>query len=221
MTALIDEYKTELEDILCFAQDTVENYLSCILKFYEYSRNRFQISPDKATGSHIRQWITELKGTGISYSRLQHHQSALKTFFAMLVKLKIVDQNPADALPPMIKRGTSKVRPVPRTTVFKLLRIVDQSNWFGMRNFMIISILWALGLRISELTGLKIGSFEPGIDPKQKIGLLRVKGKNRKERALFVVDKLYENLMVYLTHPETLKGKKIPFSCPKRQGHLQ
>ena len=43
-----------------------------------------------------------------------------------------------------------------------------------------------------------------------RIGLLRVKGKNKKQRALFVVDNLYDNLMVYITHSETLKFKKSP-----------
>nr|WP_232507947.1 tyrosine-type recombinase/integrase [Desulfobacula toluolica] len=76
------------------------------------------------------------------------------------------------------------------------------------RNDFILSLLWALGLRVSELTRLVIGSFEPGHG--SKIGLLREKGKNKKQRALFVVYKLYDNLVAYLAHPKTLKFKKDP-----------
>jgi integrase/recombinase XerD len=97
--------------------------------------------------------------------------------------------------------------PVSESTVDKLLEAVDQSTWTGKRNYMIISILWALGLRISELTGLKVGSFEPYHDPENRTGLLRVRGKNKKQRALFVVDKLYDNLMDYLAHDESPKKK--------------
>jgi integrase/recombinase XerD len=118
--------------------------------------------------------MMELKERGLSFSRLEHHKSALKTFYAMLVKLKIVSKNIASTLPPLRKRGISICK----------------------RNYMIISMLWALGLRISELTSLTVGSFEPEHDPINKIGLLRVKGKNRKQRALFVVDKLYDNLII-------------------------
>lgn len=100
--------------------------------------------------------------------------------------------------------------PVSSKTVEQLLDIVDQSTWMGKRNYMIISMLWALGLRISELTGLSVGSFEPEHDPKGKIGLLRVKGKNRKQRALFIVDRLYDNLIAYLAHPQSPQQKTDP-----------
>ncbi|NOX32628.1 MAG: tyrosine-type recombinase/integrase [Deltaproteobacteria bacterium] len=139
---------------------------------------------------------------------MEHHRSALKTFYAMLVKLDIVTKSPAEALPKLKKNGPSTVMPVSKATVFKLLNIVDRSAWMENRNYLILSLLWALGLRVSELTRLVIGSFESGHGP--KIGLLRVKGKNKKQRALFVVDRLYDNLMAYLAHPKTLKFKKDP-----------
>lgn len=210
MIALIDEYQHELSSIFGFAEDTVENYLSCIVMFCDWIKTRPQISPIDAQGSHVLKWMMELKEKGLSYSRLEHHRSALKTFYAMLVKMKIVRKNIASTLPSLRKRGISSVVPVSRDTVGKLLNVVDQSPWVGKRNYMIISMLWALGLRISELTGLSVGSFEPEHDPKGKIGLLRVKGKNRKQRALFVVDKLYDNLIAYLSHPQSPKRKRDP-----------
>ena len=66
---------------------------------------------------------------------------------------------------------------------------------------MIISMFWTLGLRLSELRSLKIRSFEP--DHGHRIGLLRVRGKNRKQRALFIVDKLYDTLLTYLDDPQS------------------
>ena len=161
-----------------------------------------------AKGTHICQWIVELKNLDLSYSRLEHHRSALRILYTMLVKFKIIIVNPAEALPRLRKNGLSKVMPVSKDTVKQLLNVVDSSSWMGMRNYLILSMLWALGLRISELTRLTIGSFEPGHG--HKTGLLRVKGKNKKQRALFVVDKLYDKLMFYLAHPKTLKFKKDP-----------
>jgi len=210
VVALIDEYQHELSSICGFAEDTVENYVSCIVAFCDWIKTRPQISPIDAQGSHVLKWMMELKEKGLSYSRLEHHKSALKTFYAMLVKMKIVRKNIASTLPSLRKRGISSVVPVSRDTVGKLLNVVDQSFWVGKRNYMIISMLWALGLRISELTGLSVGSFEPEHDHKGKIGLLRVKGKNRKQRALFVVDKLYDNLIAYLAHPQSPKRKRDP-----------
>ena len=208
MRGLIDEYNYELEKVSGFAERTVETYVSCIVMFSEWLGLKYQLSPVKAEGSHLCEWIERVKAKGLSFSRLEHHRSALRTFYGMLHKMKTVNRNIADAIPALIKRRTSKVKPVSESTVERLLEAVDTSTWTGKRNYMIISMLWALGLRISELTGLKVGSFEPYHE--NKTGLLRVRGKNRKQRALFVVDKLYDNLMEYLAYEESPKKKNAP-----------
>lgn len=208
MIALLDEYKTHLSDVNGYVDQTVENYASCMGMFARYLKQQGDIPIVQVQGTHICLWFAHLKQKGFSYSRMEHHRSALKIFYAMLVKLDIVTKNPAAALPMLKKNGPSTVMPVSKAIVFKLLNSLDRSTWMENRNYLILSMLWALGLRVSELTRLVIGSFEPGHGP--KIGLLRVKGKNKKQRALFVVDKLYDNLMAYLAHPKTLKFKKNP-----------
>lgn len=67
-----------------------------------------------------------------------------------------------------------------------------------------------MGLRLNELVQLRIRDFEPNHDPINKIGLIRIQGKGKKERALFVVDKLYDNLCAYLEHPQSPKKKLDP-----------
>jgi len=184
MIALIDEYKKELISIAYFAEETVQNYVSCILSFIEYCKDHLKIEPPKCQGHHILGWITEIKKTGVSNSRLQHHRSALKTFFAYLCKIKIIKKNPVDAIPIIRKKRSERNKPISKDIAFKLLRSIEQSSWIGRRNYLIISMLWGLGLRLNELTSLRVKSFEP--DHGERTGLLRVKGKNRKQRALFV-----------------------------------
>jgi site-specific recombinase XerD len=210
MIALIDDYRKELLQINTFAVDTVENYVSCIVSYCEYAKNSLEIVPVYSKGPHILKWMAHLREKGISNSRMQHHHSALKTFFALLCKLKIITKNPAEALPVIRKKRSNRNQPIPKRAGFKLLRSVDQSTWHGKRNFSVISMLWALGLRVSELTSLKVKSFEPDHDPENRIGLLRVRGKNKKQRALFVVDKLYDVLTDYLNHSESPKKKNAP-----------
>jgi integrase/recombinase XerD len=210
MIGLIDDYRYELLKVSGFVEETIENYVSCIGMFHEWIKGEYGISPVNAQGSHLCEWMVELKERGLSFSRLEHHRSALRSFYAMLVKMKVVKKNRASALPRLRKRGISSVNPVSRKTVERLLDGVDQSTWRGKRNYMILSMLWALGLRISELTGLKVGSFEPYHDPENRIGLLRVRGKNRKQRALFVVDTLYDNLISYLSQEGSPKKKTDP-----------
>ncbi len=69
-------------------------------------------------------------------------------------------------------------------------------------------MLWALGLRTSELTGLNVRDFEPAHG--KRTGLLRIRGKNKKQRALFVVDRLFDQLVEYLAHPQSPRKKLAP-----------
>ena len=210
MQNLIKIYRTELADVANFAPDTVDNYLSCLEKYFTFATEQLQIDPLTAGPKHLLKWMTYVKKQGLGRSRLTHHKSALTHFFALLVKLKRREHNPADALFVIRKKKSDLNQPIREKTALQLLRSVDRSTWLGERNFMSISLLWALGLRIGELTALKVASFEPDIEPENRIGLLRVVGKGKKERALFVVDKLYQNLLYYLAHPESPKHPSQP-----------
>lgn len=207
MIGLIDQYRKELEDIRIYASDTVQIYTSCIQAFCEFAKEHLKVDPIKAQGTHLALWLAFLKQTGISYSRLGHHQYALKSFFAFLFKMNVIPSNPAESLPP-VPRIRGRIKPISTEDAFKLLDSFDQTTWLGKRNYLMVSLLWALGLRISELTGLKVRDFEP--DHGKNTGLLRIRGKNKKQRALFVVDRLFHHLSCYLAHPQSPKKKRAP-----------
>ncbi|MCP4372612.1 MAG: tyrosine-type recombinase/integrase, partial [Deltaproteobacteria bacterium] len=99
-------------------------------------------------------------------------------------------------------------KPISTRNAFKLLDSFDQSTWHGLRNYIMVAVLWTLGLRTSELNALKVKSFETGHG--RKIGLLRIRGKNKKQRALFVVDRLFDALIRYLNHPLSPHKKLAP-----------
>ena len=201
MNNLIEQFRKELIEIALYADDTLANYISCIYKYVEFINLEFKIDPIKSTPQHLKQWMIHLKKTGVSNSRLNHHRSALKSFFAFLVKMNVIENNPADGLFLIKKTNSTLNQPIDKDTAFKLLKAMDRPTWIGERNFLIISCLYALGLRRAELANLKIKDFDPNHDPENKIGLLTVHGKGRKQRALFVVDKLYDRLVAYLNRP--------------------
>ena len=201
MNTLIEQFIKELCEIALYADDTVANYISCIYKYVDFIQTQSKIDPIKSTPQHLKQWMTHLKKTGVGNSRLIHHKSALTGFFSFLIKINVIDNNPAEALFPIRKTKSHLNQPIDKDTAFKLLKAMDRSTWISERNFMIISCLYALGLRRAELANLKIKDFDPNFDPDNRIGLLTVHGKGRKQRALFVVDKLYDRLVAYLNRP--------------------
>lgn len=216
MKKIIALFQKELLDVAGFAEDTVTTYSSSVAAFCQFAEGTCDIHPLNAKGSHLLDWLQSIK-KGISRSRLRQHQFAIKNFFAFLERRGIVEQNPAAALPRIGAKYGDKHTAVSADTVFKLLDTIDRSTWLGKRNHLIVAMLWCLGLRISELTRLTVGSFEPHHDQKNKIGLLRVRGKNKKQRALFVVDVLYDELCAYLADPGSPKQKNQPL-FPIEQG---
>jgi site-specific recombinase XerD len=201
MPALIDHYRMELEKINVFAASTVELYTASIIAFCDFARNTLHINPVRAKGTDLLRWVRHLKDSGIGHSRLENYHHALKSFFSFLQKAGVIKTNPAEPLALLLKRKRERTEPVSAPDVQNLLDSFDQRIWHGLRNRTMVSLLWALGLRSRELTGLKIRDMETG--PGRRIGLLRIRGKNKKERALFVVDRLFDSLNSYLAHPDT------------------
>src|SRR4030067_3082373 len=206
MHDLIELFRKELLAIHTFKQDTVQNYISLLYRYADYANEHLKINPLKSTARDLRHFIA-VRRKDYSHSRLIHIRSALRHFFAFLVKINIIQENPAEALFPIRKQKSDKNQPISSEIAFELLNVIDRTKWIGERNFIIISIFWALGLRLNELITLKLRDFEPDPDPEKNIGLLRIHGKGDKQRALFVVDKLYANLVRYLNHPESPKNK--------------
>jgi len=201
MNTLIEQFRKELLEIALYQNDTVATYVSCIYHYVDFVKQNFTIDPVKTTSCHLKKWMIHLKNTGISNSRLSHYKCALTAFFSFLLKLNRIENNPADALLPMRKTKSQLNQPINQNTAYKLLKSMDRSTWIDERNFIIISCLYALGLRRQELASLKIKDFDPNFNAANKIGLLTVHGKGRKQRVLFVVDKLYDNLVAYLNRP--------------------
>jgi len=213
MNDLIEQFRKELLAIHTFQKDTVRNYISILYRYFDYANERLSIDPVTSTSRDLRDFI-DANRKDYSHSRLIHMRSALKNFFAFLLRIGINSENPAEALFPIRKQKSDKNKPISRESAFKLLNVIDRTKWIGERNFIIISMFWALGLRLNELITLKVRDFESGHDPENNIGLLRVHGKGNKQRALFVVDKLYANLLRYLERPESPKKKSEPLFPP-------
>jgi integrase/recombinase XerD len=208
MIALIDLYRKELLKVNGFSPSTVETYTISIKAFCDFAKTELKTDPTKVRGPQLLKWILYLKNTGIGYSRIENHHYALKSFFAFLKKSGHIPSNPAQALPLLITRRPQVTKPISARCAFKLLDSFDQSTWQGLRNYTMLAVLWVLGLRTSELTSLKIKSLETGHG--KKIGLLRIRGKNKKQRALFVVDRLFDDFTRYLAHPQSPKKKRAP-----------
>jgi len=208
MIALIDLYRKQLLKINGFSTSTVENYTLSIKAFCEFAKTQLKTNPINVKASQLLKWILYLKNTGTGYSRIENHHYALKSFFEFLKNAGHITSNPARTLPLLITRRRQLTKPISTRNAVKLLDSFDQSYWHSLRNYTMVAVLWALGLRTSELTGLRVKDFETGHG--KKIALLRIRGKNKKQRALFVVERLFDDICRYLAHPQSPNKKLAP-----------
>jgi len=124
-------------------------------------------------------------------STIARKLAALRTFFAYLVREGILRNNPGELV-----ATPRQEKYLPRTlTVDEAYTLMEQGgcDLLGRRDRAIVETLYSCGLRVSELTGLNVGS----VDLQQ--GLVRVLGKGRKERIVPVGRKAREALLDYLS----------------------
>jgi len=208
MHEIIELYRKELACVACFKDNTVGVYVASIYRYFSYAADVLSIDPLKPRAGDLTGWIAHLKQSGTGFSRLQTYQIAMKSFFTFAGKMGMIKHNPAQNLLPVRKGKSALNQPISVTSARALVDSFDRSSWLGLRDFTIVSILWAMGLRLGECLALKLGDFDPDYNRPEKIGTLRVCGKGLKERTLFVVDRLYDNLVRYLAQPESPNNKK-------------
>ena len=132
---------------------------------------------DLATIDHlaIRAWLAHLARRKLARSSIARHLSALRTFFRYLVREGIVAANPARgvATPKKEKYLPTVLQPA---DVALLLEQPDTDTPLGIRDRAWLELLYASGIRVSELVGIDLDD----IDLRQR--LLKVRGKGSKER---------------------------------------
>lgn len=141
---------------------------------------------------------------GRSKATLARKLAALRTFFKFLQRRGVVETNPARLAP-----SPRLDKPLPRfltvDEVFHLLEQVSGERKFqGCRDWAILELFYAGGLRLAELTGLNLSDLDLGQ------GVVRVWGKGAKERLAFIGRPARMALQAYLPLRENLlRSKKL------------
>ena len=136
----------------------------------------------------------------LSPRSVARHASAIKQFYDFLRREKIISANPAELLEaPKWQRGLPKV--LTREEIDKLFDIAYQDQSIkGIRLCVMLEILYASGLRVSELISLK----KSCINNYNQYPVLMIKGKGDKERLVPLHEKAYQQIKAYLPYiPKT------------------
>lgn len=158
---------------------TVESYRTEIKKYLDFFKNK-NIKVDKIQNSDIKDYLNYIKLQKISDRSLAHNVSAIRTFYKFLLIEKIIDINPSEFLElPKLRKNLPNT--LSKEDVEKLLDI-NLITDFSYRNKAMLELMYATGLRVSELVSLKINDID--FDN----CLVRTMGKGSKERIIPIND---------------------------------
>src|SRR5690606_18827998 len=167
------QYYLKIERSL--SSNTQLAYVQDIEKLRRYLKQTFpDLDPSSVQLDHLRSFVESLAALEISAFTQARIISGIKAFFKYLMYEDIIDEDPA-ALLQAPKLGRKLPDTLSYHEITRLLEGIELGKPEGHRNRAIIEVLYSSGLRVSELTDLKIGNIY------MDIGFLRVVGKGNKE----------------------------------------
>ena len=172
-----EKYEDYLKYELNYSDYTIKNYLIHITKFFEYLDKK-KLSFNKLTKDNIIDYLKFLDEQNYTNRSISLILSSLRSFYDFLIEEKILDSN--------IFKFVSNPKLDKKLPNFlsyeeyrKIYDSIPEDNILNIRNKMIIEMLYATGMRVSELVNLKIDSIN--FNDKS----IRVLGKGKKERIVY------------------------------------
>ncbi|MDI9480698.1 MAG: tyrosine recombinase XerC [Syntrophomonadaceae bacterium] len=189
-TLTLVSYRTDLGQFLSFLAR-------------QYSVSRQDISAELLNHKSVREYLAQLQEKGMSRSTMARKLAALRSFVRYLCRENVLRNNPIAAVstPKQDKRLPKFLYPL---EIQILMDAPDTSKPLGLRDKAILETLYAAGLRVSELVGLKVN------DVYFDEELIKVFGKGSKERIVPLGSQALLSLNNYLQkgRPFLEKGKQ-------------
>ncbi len=216
MREAVEKFVRYLRDARNASPHTLRNYLSDLEQFVAYLSPPGEKPPPLAKVDHklIREYLAHLHEQGLERTSVARKLASLRSFFRFCVREGLAAQNPAKMVAtPRLPKRVPSVLTAEEISLFldQLARVEpvgpdkehprrkrpgaegDESKLLLSRDRAILELLYASGLRVSELTGLNLE------DVDRRDHVLRVRGKGRKERIVPFGSKAAAALEAYLS----------------------
>ncbi|MFQ6000546.1 MAG: site-specific integrase, partial [Anaerolineae bacterium] len=138
---------------------TVRNYRQEVGEFLRFLKGEGVSSLQEVDRQHLFRYLLWLRAKGYATTSIRRRISELRSFFKYLVGQKVLESNPIEAIsaPKVPKRLPRYLKP---EEIVAIIRAPDTSQPLGQRDRAILEILYATGMRISELVGLDMGTVD-------------------------------------------------------------
>ncbi|HLN53410.1 MAG TPA: site-specific tyrosine recombinase [Lentimicrobium sp.] len=181
--------------------NTIESYCSDIEKCANFMST---VLPAEVTLAHLQEFVKALASVGMEASSQSRIISGVRSFYKYLILEGILNNDPTELLE-MPKIGRKLPEVLTRLEIENMIRVIDLSDPLGERNKAIIETLYGCGLRVSELTDLKLNNLYPDE------GYIIVIGKGNKQRIIPIASRVVDQISRYRDH--------VRVHLPIKHGH--
>ncbi|AII50532.1 site-specific tyrosine recombinase XerD [Hymenobacter sp. APR13] len=172
--------------------NSVEAYVRDVNKLHHFLQIRhLPNSPKEVTAELLREFLAYLGELELSATSQARILSGIKAFFSFMIMEDLLTHDPTDTLEAP-KTGRKLPDTLSYDEIVQLLDGIDLSTPEGTRNRAMLEVLYSSGLRVSELTGLRLSNVYADQ------GFVRVTGKGNKERLVPIGRDALKHLGLYL-----------------------
>lgn len=195
---LIARWQIWLRDIRSYSAHTLDAYSRDLSLFFNFLSDYINHIPqindlEDADIRTFRAYLSQRNHKHLEKSSISRELSSLKSFFNWLIRNKII-KNTAISIISSPKQNQILPKALDVDDTFNVLDIAQdfaKSEWQGLRDVAILTILYGCGLRISEALSLNFGDIDHN-------NFLKIKGKGNKERLVPVLPVIREKINAYL-----------------------
>lgn len=210
---MIDQFLNYLLVEKGLSQATLESYSADLLRYADFMQQTGQDTVSAEDTALILKHLINLRNEGLGARSRARHLVSLRGFYRFLAHEKILRLDPSKLVD--LPKTTLKLPDVlNQAEVQRLLNAPDGLKPSGLRDAAMLEVLYAAGLRVSELIHLKVQ------DVQLEAGFVRVMGKGSKERIVPIGQYAREKVLFYLEHARgrMVKERSSPYLFVARAG---
>jgi integrase/recombinase XerD len=213
MDAALNQFYQHLQVERGLAPLTVAAYARDLQDFWEFLEGRARSHWGAVVLADLQDYFAKLEARGLAARSRARKLSALRQFFRFLQREEQVSANPVELLDsPRLPQRLPQV--LGEQDVAALLAAPDPATPTGLRDQALLEVLYATGLRVSELVGLTLKQLD------LRRGVVRPLGKGGKDRVVPMVALAVDKVQLYLDQgrPRLLHGRTSPYVFINHRG---
>ncbi len=205
------------------ANNTIISYRQDLLDFHQFIAKQ-NIAYKNIDAALLHKYLSFLAASGAKTTTLARKISSIRSFMKFLLEEEIFSENPAQQLE-LPKRERPLPKALSQQEITNILEIAAKdASAEGVRLVAMLEILYATGMRISELVELQLGAMQHNPQNGELLSYMIIRGKGGKERMVVVHEQAAEWLLKYLAVRNSFlkKGHKSLYLFPSygKKGNL-